>query len=83
MDTEIKRTIDKRRKRTPKNLDYEDIIVIKSDPQAGRNALQIDASGPMIFVEYADPNRNVVRYFDPKTERYGRASIENVKLINV
>ena len=32
MDDEIRRTIDRRRKRTPKELDYEDVIVLKSDP---------------------------------------------------
>ena len=32
MDREIKNTIDKRRKRSPKELDYEDMIVVKSDP---------------------------------------------------
>ena len=47
MDQEIMRTIDRRRKRTPKMLDYEDVIVIKADPAAGRTALEICANGPM------------------------------------
>lgn len=47
MDEEIRATIDRRRKRTPKQLDYEDTIVIKADPYAGRTALEIGANGPM------------------------------------
>ena len=36
----------------------------------------------MIFIEYTDREHNVIRYFDPRSRLYGRASIENVKLIN-
>ena len=67
MDTEIKRTIDKRRKRTPKELDYEDIIVVKADPMHGRTPLEIGSNGPMIFVEYTNEDHNAIRYFDPRT----------------
>ena len=32
MDNEILKTIDKRRKRIPKELDHEDLIILKEDP---------------------------------------------------
>ena len=79
MDREIKKTIDKRRKRTPKHLDHEDLIVLKDE---AHNALQIDAKGPMVFIEYTDRDHNAIRYFDPRTRLYGRASVTNVKLLN-
>ena len=39
MDEEIKSTIDKRRNRTPKEIEEGDMIIIKDDPISGRNAL--------------------------------------------
>ena len=65
MDREIKQTIDKRRKRTPKQIEEGDMLVIKDDPASGRNALQVNANGPMVFIEYTDPEHNAIRYFDP------------------
>ena len=79
MDSEIKKTISKRRKRTPKHMDYEDMLVIKEDPQSNKNALNINSNGPMVFIEYTDRDHNAIRYFDPRTRQYGRASVTNVK----
>ena len=56
------------------------MIVLKADPH---NSLNIDANGPMIFIEYTDPGKNCIRYFDPRTHLYGRASIINVKLLSL
>ena len=61
------RTMDRRRKRIPNMLDYEDVIVIKADLAARRTALEIGANGPMNFIKYIDPKRNAIRYFDPRT----------------
>lgn len=80
MDQEIKATIEKRRKRTLRDLDYEDLLVLKHDPH---NALEIDADGPVVFIEYTDRDHNAIRYFDPRTRVYGKASVANVKALNV
>ena len=80
MDSEIIRTIDRRRKRTPKELDYEDLILLRG---TAANALEVDANGPMIFVEYIDRNRNALRYLDPRTRIYGKATVANVKALMV
>ena len=56
------------------------MIIVKADPH---NALNIDANGPLVFLEYSDPNRNVARYYDPITRLYGKASMANVKLLNL
>ena len=47
-----------------------------------RTALEIGANGPMMFIEYTDPNHNAIRYYDPRTRMYGRASVEMVKKID-
>ena len=80
MDREIKYTIDKRRKRTPKDLEEGDMIVLKADPY---NALNIDADGPMVVLEYTDPEHNAIRYYDPHTRLYGKASMANIKLLTL
>ena len=59
MDDEIRTTIDRRRIRTPKDLEHGDIIVLKADPH---NALNIDADGPMVFLEYTSNERTAIRY---------------------
>ena len=57
-----------------------DFIIVKSDPH---NALNINANGPLVFIEYTDANRNALRYFDPITRLYGKASVSNVKLLHL
>ena len=64
-------------------MEHGDFIVLKSDPQTGRNALEIDANGPMVFMEYTDGGHNAIRYYDPRTRLYGRASVQNVKLLKL
>ena len=78
MDREIKQTIDKRRKRTQKEFESGDMIIVKSDPH---NALNIDAVGPFVFIEYTDNDHNAIRYLDPISRFYGKASIANTKLL--
>lgn len=56
------------------------MIVVKSEPH---NALEIDSIGPFIFVEYTDADHNTIRYVDPRTRIYGKASVANVKRIDV
>ena len=80
MDKEIKLTIDKRRKRTPKDLEPGDMLIRKSDPH---NALNVDATGPLIFIEYTDNDCNTIRYLDPTTRFYGKASVANIKLLSI
>ena len=68
MNTEIRETIDNRRKKIPKNLVEGDQILLKGDQG---NALNFDAEGPCLFIRYRDPDRNAVDYYNPRTRTHG------------
>ena len=39
--------------------------------------------GPLVFIEYTDSEKNAIRYLDPMTRLYGKASVANIKLLNL
>ena len=47
------------------------------------DALEFNAEGPLVVLDYTDAGMNAIRYFNPRTNYTGVASVANVKKLNL
>ena len=62
------------------NLNFGDLLFIKNFNKKG---LDLDASGPVVFLEYVNNEKSSIYVYVPVTKRIKRVSITNVAPVRV
>ena len=53
---------------------------MRKDPE---DALEFNAKGPLVVLDYTNEDMNAIRYFNPRTNYTGTASVANVKKLHL